>query len=203
MSEEDFWSRWFRQRGWWPFSRQLMFEDVDNVFGEMEDLMSSRFRELAEKAPEDLVREQTLPGGGKVKEWGPFVYGYSMTIGPDGKPEVHEFGNIRPRPGLMRPRIDVKEKREPLADVVSTDGEVQVIMELPGVMKKDIKLHGTEETLTVSVDTAERKYYKKLDLPVKVAPKSAKSKYVNGVLEVTIKKLKKAEEPEGEELEIE
>jgi hypothetical protein len=26
---------------------------------------------------------------------GPFVYGYSMTIGPDGKPRVREFGNVR------------------------------------------------------------------------------------------------------------
>jgi len=25
---------------------------------------------------------------------GPFVYGYSMTMGPDGKPIVREFGNV-------------------------------------------------------------------------------------------------------------
>ena len=26
---------------------------------------------------------------------GPFVYGYSMTIGPDGNPGVKEFGNVK------------------------------------------------------------------------------------------------------------
>lgn len=34
------------------------------------------------------------------EEMGPFVYGYSMTIGPDGKPKVREFGNIR-SPSLL------------------------------------------------------------------------------------------------------
>jgi HSP20 family protein len=203
MAEDDFWSRWFRRRSWWPFTRGWMSEDIEDVFGEMEDFMASRFKELSEKAPEELVRERTLPSGAKVKEWGPFVYGYSMTVGPDGKPQIREFGNIKPWSRGRRPRLDVKEKREPLADVITTDGEVKVIIELPGVAKEDIKLRGTEESMTVSVDTSGRKYYKKLELPVKVDPKTAKSKYINGVLEVTIKKLEKEEEPEGEEIKIE
>jgi HSP20 family protein len=33
-----------------------------------------------------LIREYTTPGGGKVREVGPMIYGYSMTVGPDGKP---------------------------------------------------------------------------------------------------------------------
>lgn len=135
-----------------------------------------------------------------MKEWGPFVYGYSMTVCPDGKPHVREFGNIKPMPGMRRPKLDVTEKRELLADVVSTDGEVQVLVELPGVAKDDINLHGTESTLVVSVDTTQRKYYRKLKLPTMVDPKTAKSKYTNGILEVTIKKMEK--EDEGEELKI-
>jgi HSP20 family protein len=180
-----------------------MLEDIEDVFGDMEDFLAREFGELSAKAPEDLVRERTLPSGAKVKEWGPFVYGYSMTVGPEGKPQIREFGNIKPGRRMGRPRLDVREKREPLADVISTDGEVQVIVELPGVSKEDIKLHGTEDTMTVSVDTPKRKYYKKLEMPVKVDPKTAKSKYVNGVLEVTIKKMEKEEEAEGEEIKIE
>ncbi|MEJ2240860.1 MAG: Hsp20/alpha crystallin family protein [Candidatus Bathyarchaeota archaeon] len=201
MSENDFWSRWLRRR-MAAFNRQWMLGDVDDVFGEMEELMSTRFRELAERAPTNLVREQVLPSGAKVKEWGPFVYGYSMTVGPDGKPQIQEFGNVRPISESGRPQLDVEEKREPLADVISADGEIKLIIELPGVAKKDIKLRGTEDNMTVSVDTEERKYYKKLMMPVKVDPKSAKSKYLNGVLEVTIKKMEEGE-PEGEEMEIE
>lgn len=203
MSEDDFWSRWFKQRSWWPFNRRWMFGDIDDLFSEMDDLMANQFRELSEKAPEDLVRERTLPGGGTVKEWGPFVYGYSMTVGPDGKPEIREFGNIKPETWMGKPQLGVKEKREPLTDIISSDEEVKVIVELPGVAKKDIKLNCSKTALTVSVDTPQHKYYKKLDLPVEVNPKKAKSKFVNGVLEVAIKKVEKEKETEGEELEIE
>jgi HSP20 family protein len=136
-----------------------------------------------------------------VKEWGPFVYGYSMTVDEEGKPQIREFGNIRPRTGMRRPRLDVQEKREPLVDVMTTDGEVKVIVELPGVSKDDIDLRGTEDSMTVSVDGPKRKYYRKLELPVKVDPKTAKSKYMNGVLEVTIKEEEKKEE--GEQIKIE
>ena len=52
------------------------------------------FKNIETKAPKDLVREYQTPGGGKVREYGPFVYGYSMTIGSDGKPKVREFGNV-------------------------------------------------------------------------------------------------------------
>ena len=204
MSEDDdIWSRWAKRRSWWPFDRRWMFGNVEDIFSEMEDLMSSEFKELSEKAPEDLVREYTTPNGAKVKEWGPFVYGYSMTVGPDGKPQIREFGNVKAMRGMGRPQLDVKEGREPLTDVMTTDGEVKVIVELPGVAKSDIKLRGTEKSLTVSVDAEKRNYYKKLELPVKVDPKSAKSKYMNGVLEVTIKQSEKEKEPEGEEIKIE
>jgi len=27
---------------------------------------------------------------------GPFVYGYSFSMGPDGKPVIREFGNVKP-----------------------------------------------------------------------------------------------------------
>ena len=164
--------------------------------------MEKEFGELSKRAPRELIRERTLPDGTKVREWGPFVYGYSMTVDPDGKPHVREFGNIKPGARLGRPRFDIKEKREPLADVMAINGEVKVIVELPGVDKKDIKLHGTEESLTISVDTPHRKYYKELSLPSKVETKSAKSTYKNGVLEITIKK-QKDEKPKGNVIEIE
>ena len=62
---------------------------------EMERGYEDIFKDIETKAPKDLVREYETPGGGKVKEFGPFVYGYSMTIGPNGKPRVREFGNVK------------------------------------------------------------------------------------------------------------
>jgi HSP20 family protein len=124
-----------------------------------------------------------------------------MTTGPDGKSQIREFGNIKPEKRMGRPHLDIKEKRDPLADVMTTDNEVRVVLELPGVEKKDIKMRGTEDSLIVSVDSPRRKFFKKLELPMKVDPKTAKSSYKNGVLEVIIQ-TKKDEEPKGEPIKI-
>ncbi len=199
MSEEDWWSKWFRKRR--PFFSSN-FWDMSEFFKEMEQMMEREFTELSKKAPKELIRERILPDGTKVSEWGPFVYGYSVTIGPDGKPNVREFGNVKPETRMGRHYIDIKEKRDPLADVMETDGEVKVIVELPGVEKEDIKLHGTERSLTISVDTRQRKYHKEVELPAKVDPKEAKSSYKNGVLEVTLQK-QKEKKPKGESIKIE
>ncbi len=208
MPDEDF-SEWFRRRMRRPFSRDWLFGDVDDIFREMEEMMQREFKEFTTKLPKDLTRERRLPDGSTVKEWGPFVYGYSMTIGPDGKPQIREFGNVKPSLksetpfGARRPRLDVKEEREPLVDVISTDSEIKVVAEVPGVDKKDIKVYASEKALTIQVDTPERKYYKEVDLPTGVNPKSAKSMYKNGVLEVTLTKAKEEKKPKGEPIEIE
>lgn len=190
------------ERSWWPFTRRWISDDIEGVFEEMQDIMTSRFKELSEHAPKNLVRERSLPGGNKVKEWGPFVYGYSMIIDEDGRPQIREFGNLRPKTGMQRDSLDVQDKREPLTDVMVSDDKVQVIIELPGVSKEDVDLRISNNNLTITVDTPRRKFYRKLEMPVKVDPKTAKTKYLNGVLEMSIKKIEEQED-EGEKLDIE
>ncbi len=189
---------WFRRRRRFPFFRSWLFEDIDEMFREFERMMEEEIKELTSKIPREYIRERKLPDGTTVREWGPFVYGYSITIGPDGKPQIREFGNVKPT--RFGPRI--REEREPLVDIYVTNGEVKVIAELPGVNKEDIQLHGTEDTLTISVDTPERKYYKEVKLPAKVDPKGAKTSYKNGVLEVTLPK-KEERKPKGEPIKVE
>ena len=62
---------------------------------DMETEIQDIFKTMQNRAPKDLIREYETTEGGKVKEYGPFVYGYSMTVGPDGKPKVREFGNVK------------------------------------------------------------------------------------------------------------
>src|SRR4030066_511335 len=112
-------------------------------------------------------------------------------MGPDGKPEIQEFGNKKK--SLKGPQV--KEEREPLVDIVETDGEVRVVVEMPGVEKTDIKLHGTEDSLTISVATPQTKYYKDVALPAKVKVKESKSSYKNGVLEVVFPKAEAPKKP--------
>jgi len=188
---------WFRKRRY-PFFGSWFFEDIDRMFREMEKMMEEEFKSFTSRLPKDYIKERKLPDGSTVREFGPFVYGYSVKIGPDGKPEIREFGNVKP--SVLGPRI--KEEREPLVDIVETDREVHVVAELPGVEKNDIKLHGTEDTLTISVDTPQRKYYKEVKLPAKVDVKKAKTTYKNGVLEVRLPK-KEERKPKGEPIKIE
>lgn len=205
----DYFPEWFRRRmRRSPFFRGWFFGDIEEMMRDIEEMMEREFKEFTTRLPKDYVRERKLPDGTTVRELGPFVYGYSMKIGPDGKPKIREFGNVKPglKPeafGIARPKLDVREEREPLVDVMSSDGEVKVIAELPGVEKEDINLHGTENTLTISVDTPQRKYFKEVELPTKVKIKETKTTYKNGVLEVTLPKTEEEKKPKGEPIKIE
>jgi len=196
-SDEDS-SEWFRKKRS-PFFRSWGFDDVDKMFEDMEKMMEKEFEDFTSRVPKDYVRERKLPDGSTAREWGPFVYGYSVKIGPDGKPEIREFGNVKP--SLRGPQV--KEEREPLVDIVETDGEVQVVAELPGVDKKDIKLTATEDELTISVENPERKYFKRVALPVKVRVREARTQYKNGVLEVAFPKAMQDKRDKGEPLKVE
>jgi HSP20 family protein len=195
-SDDEDYPEWFKKR---RSSKDPFFGDIDNMFREMEKMMDEELKNFTEKVPKEYVKERKLPDGSTVKELGPFVYGYSMKIGPDGKPEIQEFGNIKKS---LKGIPQVKEEREPLVDIVETTGEVRVVVELPGVEKSDIKLRGSEDSLTISVDTPQSKYYKEVELPVKVKVKEASSSYKNGVLEVVLPKAESANKPKGEPIDI-
>ena len=71
------------------------FSDMPRQFEqmrrEMEKEFEEQFRDIETKVPKEMVREYETPEGSKVREVGPIVYGYSMTVGPDGKPKGQEF----------------------------------------------------------------------------------------------------------------
>ena len=182
--EDDDRDEWpVRRRRGSPFG-PWGFPDIDEMMKEMERAFSEQFKDLEKELPKSLVRESKTPDGGVKKEIGPIVYGYSVTIGPDGKPVVREFGNVRRGEG--RPSKAIQDKREPLVDVISSGKDVRVIAEMPGVNKEDISVTVNEQSMVISVDREDRGYYKELDLPGIVDPKGARSTYNNGILEVTI-----------------
>jgi HSP20 family protein len=195
MSSDEDYPEWFKKRR----AKDPFFGDIDDMFREMEKMMDEELKNFTQKVPKEYIKERKLPDGSTVKELGPFVYGCSMKIGPDGKPEIQEFGNIKKG---LKGTPQVKEEREPLVDIVETNSEIHVDVELPGVEKGDIKLHGTEDSLTISVDTPQSKYYKEVALPVKVKVKEASSSYKNGVLEVVLPKAESENKPKGEQIDI-
>jgi HSP20 family protein len=146
------------------------------------------FRRMADEMQRNL--HEALKGMGQDPSKS-FVSGFSVKVGPDGKPTFNTFGNkpqVKPSgPGI--PKV-VADEREPLTDVLEDLAQVAVTMELPGVEKKDINLHMTADELEISVDTERRKYHKRVKLPAKVEPKTTKATYTNGILDVTVQKAK-------------
>ena len=149
------------------------------------------FRRMADEMQRNL--QEALKGMGQDPSKS-FVSGFSVRVGPDGKPTFNTFGNkpqVKPGPagaGKGIPQL-VADEREPLTDVIEDARQVAVTMELPGVEKKDINLHMTPEDLEVSVDNDLRKYHKRVHLPAKVDPKTTKATYTNGILDVTVQKV--------------
>jgi len=190
MSSDEFLPDWFRSRR----GRRSPFGWMDRWFSDFDEMFQNMFEDMAKAMPRDLMSEKKLPDGSSIKQWGPYVYGYSMTIGPDGKPVVQEFGNVKPskRPGafgIEQPALEPKDIREPLVDVINEQAQVRVVAELPGVEKSDIKTTISEDALVIKVDSPAHKYYKEVPLPTGVDPDSSKASYNNGVLEITLRKL--------------
>ncbi len=100
------------------------------------------------------------------------------------------------------------EGKTPSVDVIDRDNEVIVKAELPGVDKKDLDISVTSNSVTIKGATSheskdeEGDYYRcemshgsysrKLALPSEVDEDQAKAKFKNGVLELTLPKVKKA-----------
>jgi HSP20 family protein len=194
-----------RNRGWGGgLSFPDIFRSIDEMRRDMETEVQDMFKTMETRAPKDLIREYETPGGGKVREYGPFVYGYSMTVGPDGKPRVREFGNVKsPLRGRGLSRTpEISSEREPLADVTITDKEVKVVVEMPGVTKSNIKISAYNNSVEVqTTDGAERKYHEVIDLPEEADIETARSTYNNGILEIIFKK-KDQTKPAGKQIKV-
>ena len=184
-----------------------MFREFDEMRKDMSRTFSEQFKNIQNSVPKDLVKEYDTPEGGKVREVGPIVYGYSMTIGPDGKPNIREFGNVKsPYSGRggggFYQQPSISSEREPLVDISSTDKEVKVVVEMPGIKKENIKINAYENTVEITSNDPQRKYHKVVDLPIEADTETAKSTYNNGILEVVFSK-KKQTKSIGKEIKVE
>ncbi|MEM2785216.1 MAG: archaeal heat shock protein Hsp20 [Candidatus Nitrosotenuis sp.] len=160
----------------------------DDEFDRLFKRMSRSFMDL-----DDVFEEAARRGG---TTFGPYYYGYSMTVGPDGKPHIREYGNVRP--GLL-PTADT---REPLIDTIVDEKEqlLKLVAEMPGVEKKDIKVVVEGNVVKVDAVHGDKKYHGKVPIRDKIDPDSAKATYTNGILEVQFKL--KEDKPKGKTVEV-
>ena len=128
---------------------------------------------------------------------GPFFYGYTMTVGPDGKPAVNQYGNSKTgNPSLS-------DTREPIVDTIVNEKEkvIKLVAEMPGVEKTDVKIVVDNNIVDLSAEHGEKKYHVKVPLQHKVDENSAKASYKNGILELVFKLV--TETQTGKKVEVE
>ncbi len=133
-----------------------------------------------------------------VQSFGPYYYGYQMRIDSDGKPLIKEWGNVRPArkipdSGIREPYVDetIDEKSKVL----------KLVSEMPGIEKSDIQITVADNTVSISAQHGDRRYGTKIPLKYKVDENSAKAKYTNGVLELTLSLAE--EKPKGKLVSVE
>lgn len=164
-----------------------LWDEVNRNFQDVDEMIDRMFRTARTWAPSAEII-------------GPFTYGFSLTLGPDGRPIVQQFGNVRPTTeGLVE-----LGTREPFVDVIVDDknDQLKLTAEMPGVQKDDVKVEANETNVTLRAERGDRRYFKEISLRVAIEPKSAKATYNNGILEVILK-LKEPVKPKGVEVKVE
>jgi HSP20 family protein len=145
-------------------------------------------KNLKDLSPEEFQRE-FLKYSGKMGLKDPIIYGFKINVGPEGKPTIDSFGNLKKEP--FSGKAEVKKTREPLVEVYEEGEQIVVIAEMPGVVKDDIELKATNRSLTISTKEGipGRRYFKEISLPGNVNSDVAKARLTNGILEIKLKRL--------------
>lgn len=169
----------------------------DDFFGDMFGDFGFDFRKMNDRMKKIWDRMLHDPGFATEE---PYVYGFTYKVGPEGKPYFQEFGNM---PGMKRDKAHIasRDVREPITDVTEDKEKAYFTYELPGISKENIDLKVSSTNITVSVTEGTRKYYKSIDLDYEVKPDSAKAKFINGILDVSLEKLSR--ESGGKSINIE
>jgi HSP20 family protein len=110
----------------------------------------------------------------------PAIYGFSITQKPGELPEIHEF-NFSPEKGFPEPA--------PYMDVVESDTQVHVMVELPSIDRERIGIRCSPTNVQLRIRDSEQSQVHNIELPARVDPKTSKATYRNGVLEITLNKV--------------
>ena len=161
--------------------RRFPFWDIFENFEQFQEIIEEMIRQLFKESeklfrdPEKLLRDPS-----------PLFYGFSITIGPDGKPKIKQ---LRKWDSPFQPTVTLEEqKEEPLVDIFDEGREIIVVAEIPGVKKDDIKVNATKNTIYIWVNANMKTFNKEIKMPCKINPETVESNYKNRVLEIRAQK---------------
>jgi len=151
-----------------------MSEDRRRDLRDMLDELDKYFEEF-EKDVQDFARNTISAAHLKTE---PYVAGFSLRLGPQGRPNVQFFGDSPLHHDGFRSPMN-----EQILDEKS--GVLRLVLEMPGVEKNDIQVEATDDTAVVTADTEGRKYRAEIGLKAQVQPDSGRAEYRNGILDIS------------------
>lgn len=181
----DFFNNKIRCRRKNLFDFFKMNYEIDRIIREIEYMMNRMLN--------DIDYNWIKPGSS-------FIHGLNIYIKSDGRLHIEQFGHhpLKKSDG----ESVFSDEQEPLTDIIEEKDNISVTVEIPGVEKEDINLNVTNQRLEIKVDTPNKKYFKQIDFPCDVLPKTTKATYKNGVLDIIIKR-KEPKKDEGYKVKIE
>ncbi len=115
---------------------------------------------------------------------GQFYYGYIIAVGPNGKPIIKEYGNIKQDP------LPTSMNREPLIDKIVSGGVLKLVIEMPGLEKNDIKVAFDKNKLKIKGERGRKRYCCITEVNENIDKNSGSATYTNGILELKFKLIK-------------
>ena len=146
--------------------------------------------DLAEKLQEMSDKGQTLsktgefnvPGKGKGMKG---VYGFTMRTGlgeQQDRVRVEPFGNIKRDKDTGE--TVVQEIREPLVDIFEEEDCTLLVIEMPGIETKDIRLDVKDDVLAIVAEKGDKKYRKEILLKHAISMDRITMTCNNGIVEI-------------------
>ncbi len=153
-----------------------MSEERRNLRDMLDEL--DKFFEEFERSIEQTIRSSVVTGQKAFSK--PVVAGMAMGLGPEGKPTIQFFGDNLVGPDGYRAPIYEQVVNE-------KDGEMRLLIELPGVEKEDVQISALEDRASLEAVKGDRKYRAEIALQRAIDPDSGTASYANGILDIVFK----------------
>ena len=180
-----------------------LYENVE--WRKQDEITNERFEDiiLYSNMSKNVTRKYKSPKDRQIRKAYSLFYEYLETIlGEDEKPRKEFEKNARVVCNIDDNNSEADDDydiavfqrtsckgEDPLVEVIRSRNEVKVVIEMPLVNKKDIKVYAYDGCLEVYADNIqERKCRHVIDIPSDVDINSGKSTYRNGILEVVFRK---------------
>ncbi|HEW94291.1 hypothetical protein DRN84_02325 [Candidatus Geothermarchaeota archaeon] len=158
----------------------------EDIFDEIDRLFKEEMRKIRK-----MITELTRINPDEIREFGrkgePIVFGFTYRWHSGmNKPEVKFFGNVRPASPYG---IKVDDAVSPVYDILDKGDHYEIVVELAGARKEDVKLEMKGRTIYITANTQYKKYSANIQIPPDASTEDIKAKMNNGILIINIPKV--------------